>query len=130
MPVAAALLALWGGVACAGEPAPPSPAAPPAATETPVRSETPLLIETIDETTVGDLGGVRVPMGNMTTGTYTLPDGSERRGTICSLALPGQVGVFVGLGSVVDVQGTRWEVIGIEKPPGQLGSVTLRRLDG
>lgn len=88
-----------------------------------------MLIETIDETTVGDLGGVRVPMGNMTTGTYTLPDGSEGRGTICSLALPGQVGVFVGLGSVVDVQGTRWEVVGIEKPPGQLGSVTLRRRD-
>jgi hypothetical protein len=98
-------------------------------TETPAQTETPVQTETIDETTVGDLGGVRVPMGNMTTGTYTLPDGSEGRGTICSLALPDQVGVFVGLGSVVDVQGTRWEVIGIEKPPGQLGSVTLRRRD-
>ncbi|MCK6505297.1 hypothetical protein L6R53_18170 [Myxococcota bacterium] len=130
MPAPTALLVLVGGVACAAEPALPPPAPLPAATGSPVLIEAPMRIETIDETTVGDLGGVRVPMGNMTTGTYTLPDGSEGRGTICSLALPGQVGVFVGLGSVVDVQGTRWEVIGIEKPPGQLGSVTLRRLDG
>ena len=120
----AVLPALLCAAACAGPTAPPSQAPPSVATESPV------WIETIEETTVGDLGGVRVPMGNMTTGTYTLPDGSEGRGTICSLALPDRIGVFVGLGSVVDVQGTRWEVVGIDKPPGQLGSVTLRRVDG
>ena len=88
------------------------------------------MIETIDETTVGDLDGVRVPMGNMTTGRYTLPDGSEQQGIICSLALPGRVGGFVGRGSVGDGEGTLWRVVHIEKPPGALGSVTLERLRG
>jgi len=91
--------------------------------------QVPATIEIIDETTVGDLGGVRVPMGNMTRGEYTLPDGTKAQGVICSLALPDQVGVFVGKGSVVDVQGTRWEVIDVDKPPGERGSVTLKRLD-
>lgn len=85
------------------------------------------VIEIIDETTVGMLGDVRVPMGNMTFGTYTLPDGSEARDWICSLALDGG-GVFVGKGSVVSVGGARWEVIAVRKTPGELGSVTLRRL--
>ena len=120
LPQSLALALVSIAAACAEEPPPPPPPADPGV---------PVLIETIDETTVGDLGGVRVPMGNMTTGSYTLPDGREAHGTICSLALPDQIGVFVGLGSVVDVQGTRWEVIGIEKPPGQLGSVTLKRRD-
>ncbi len=84
--------------------------------------------ETIDETTVGMLGEHRVPMGNMTTGAYTRADGTEARGVICSLVIdPSQPGVFVGLGSVVTVGGVRWEVVAIEKTPGELGSVTLER---
>jgi hypothetical protein len=83
--------------------------------------------ETIEETTVGELGGVRVPMGNMTRGKYRLPDGSEQEGLICSLALPGQTGVFVGLGSVVQVGAAAWEVVAIEKKDSALGSVTLRQ---
>lgn len=92
------------------------------------------MIETIEETTVGDLDGVRVPMGNMTQGTYTLPDGQQRAGWICSLALPPapgepqRPGVFVGQGSVVELGRSRWEVLSVNKVPGELGSVTLRRL--
>ena len=89
-----------------------------------------MIIEEIDETTVGDLDGHRVPMGNVTTGTYTLPDGSERTGPICSLVLPGQSpGVFVGKGSVVTVGEHRWTVLDVANPRSGPGSVTLQRLD-
>lgn len=87
------------------------------------------MIETIEETTVGDLNGVRVPMGNMTRGTYTLPDGREQKGWICSLVIGPGPGVFVGVGSVVEVGGARWEVVDVQKTPGQLGSVSLQRLE-
>ena len=82
------------------------------------------MIESIDETTVGMLGDVRVPMGNVTTDVYTLPDGTEARGLVCALALPDGA-VFVGLGSEVEVAGRRWRVIGLEAPEDDLGSVTL-----
>lgn len=90
--------------------------------------EIPPVIETIEETTVGDLDGVRVPMGNMTRGTYTLPDGTEQTGLICALALKPSP-QFVGKGSVVEIDGARWEVTAIEKEGTAPGSVTLRRLD-
>jgi len=85
--------------------------------------------ETIEETTVAEIGGVRVGMGNMTRGSYEAPDG-PREGVICSLALPGKVGVFVGLGSVIDIGGHPWTVVAIEKPPGERGEVTLERRPG
>lgn len=109
-------------VALAGEGRAEPPAASPPPSEAPV-------IETIEETTVGELNGVRVPMGSMTTGTYALPGGREARGLICALALPGDTGVFVGMGSVVAVGGARWEVVAIEKASGEPGSVSLKRLD-
>ena len=86
-----------------------------------------VVTENIEETTVGDLDGVRVGMGNMTQGAYTRADGSAAQGLVCSLAVDGAVGVFVGLGSAVQVRGVAWEVVAIEKTPGQPGSVTLRR---
>ncbi len=112
-------------LACAADPSPRAPA-PPLPSEHPDPAP---MIETIEETTVGDLDGVRVPMGNMTTDTYTLPDGTQAHGTVCSLAIAGRIGVFVGLGSIVDVEGTQWKVIDIDKPEGQRGSVTLQKLD-
>lgn len=115
MPAALALAALLAA----------APAPPPAQGE-----EKPAVIETIEETTVGDLDGTRVPMGNVTNGSYTLPDGTPKRGPICSLALPGQIGEFVGAGSVVTVDGTRWEVTEVVNPAEGLGSVTLRKLEG
>lgn len=99
---------------------------PPAAA--PVEPKEPVVIETIEETTVGDLDGVRVPMGNMTRGAYKLPDGTEQTGLICALALKSGP-VFVGKGSIVEVEGTRWEVTAIEKEGSERGSVTLKRLD-
>ncbi len=118
--MAAGLLAvvLGVGVACATPPTPPSAGEAP-----------PVIIEDIDETTVGDLGGTRVPMGNMTTGAYTLPDGTKKHGLICSLVIGPGPGVFVGLGSEVTVDGTRWRVVGIEKDGDALGSVQLQKLD-
>ena len=86
-------------------------------------------VEEIEETTVGLLNGHRVPMGNMIpSAEYTLPDGSTQTGTVASLAIDGNVGVFVGLGSVVTVGDDRWEVVGIEKPEGDLGWIRLKRL--
>ena len=112
-------LALVVALACAGDKPPPAPA-----------SEKAMVIEEIEETTVGDLGGHRVPMGNMTRGSYTLPDGTERTGPICSLVLPGRSpGVFVGQGSVVTVGEHRWEVLKVDQPDEGLGTVTLKRLD-
>lgn len=108
-------------VACAlaGDPIGSNPVAP---------KESVPVTETIEETTVGDLDGVRVPMGNMTRGTYTLPDGTEQTGLICALALK-PAPRFVGKGSVVEVEGARWEVTAIEKEGSGPGSVTLTRLD-
>ena len=87
------------------------------------------MIETIRETTVGDLDGVRVPMGNMLpVGTYSLPDGTETRGTCCTLALPPNGRATVGMGSEVVVEGSRWRVVDIERKPGQLGWVKLEKV--
>lgn len=86
------------------------------------------IIESIEETTVGMLGGVRIPMGNVTQGSYTLADGSPGRGWICALALPGARGVFVGAGSEVEFSGQRWRVLRVEKEPGKLGWVHLRKV--
>ena len=87
------------------------------------------MIVTIDETTVGDLDGFPVPMGNMIQDDYTLPDGTSRHGTVCALALP-EGGTFVGVGSVVQVGDARWQVTAVDKPKGELGSVTLEKLEG
>ena len=93
-----------------------------------VAKESAAVIETIEETTVGDLDGTRVPMGNCMTSTYVLPSGEERRGPVCSLALPNDAHQWVGAGSVVDVDGTRWQVLEVVNPSEGLGSVTLKRL--
>lgn len=119
-PALAAALAL----ACAGRAdADPAPSAPPAATKAPA------VTETIDETTVGFLGDARVPMGNVSTGTYALPDGTERSGDVCTLALPGDTHQVVGAGSVVTVDGQKWTVVKVHNPPQGLGSVTLKATD-
>ena len=129
------------GLACAGPgsatppaaTAPPAPvaaapvAAPPA--PPPVPQKDPAVTETIEETTVGWLGDTRVPMGNVMNGTYTLADGTEVRGPMCALALPGDTSEWVGKGSVVEVEGVRWRVVEVVAPPQGLGSVTLERVE-
>lgn len=120
---------LWAAAVLALASAPP-PTAAASARPSPAPSEAPVVIEEIEETTVGDLDGHRVPMGNVTHGTYTLPDGTERTGPICSLVLPGRSpGVFVGKGSVVTVGDHRWTVLKVDSPASGLGSVRLQRLD-
>ncbi len=129
-----ALAGLWSALACAATPPTGVGALPPATIPSemaPAASPRPdnnVIIEEIDETTVGDLNGTRVPMGNMTHGPYTLPDGTEKTGLICSIVIGPGPGVFVGLGSEVTVDGTRWRVVGIEKDGDELGSVSLKML--
>ena len=87
------------------------------------------VIEEIEETTVGLLNGHRVPMGNMIDeAEYTLPNGSVQTGPVCSLAIGGKVGIFVGVGSVVTVGDDLWEVIAVHTSDDDLGSVELKLL--
>ena len=87
------------------------------------------MIEEIDETPVGDLAGVSVPMANVTHGEYLLPDGSTRIGDMCILVIPDtDGGVFVGAGSEVEVEGVRWRVLAVDNPTDDCGSVRLERL--
>ena len=87
------------------------------------------LIEEIEETTVGLLNGHRVPMGNMIDeAEYTLPNGTVQTGPVCSLAIGGEVGIFVGVGSIVRVGEDRWEIIAVQISEDDLGSVRLKQL--
>ena len=88
------------------------------------------MIETIEETTMGTLGDVPTGMASMGMGSYALPDGSEVQGMSCVLAPTDGENVIIGMGSVVEVQGVEWEVVGIEKTRGEPGSVTLQRRGG
>ncbi len=86
------------------------------------------ITEEIEETTVGMLAGHRVPMGSMIrSAEYTLADGTKKQGLVGSLIVDGQTGVFLGMGSTIKVGEHTWEVVGIEKAPGQLGSMTLQQ---
>ena len=62
------------------------------------------MIETIEETTMGNLGDVPTGMASMGMGSYTLPDGSEVKGMSCVLAPTDQENVIIGMGSVAEVQ--------------------------
>ena len=85
------------------------------------------MIEIIEDTAVGNLGGVDVPMANVTNSyTYKLPDGTEGKGKACLLILP-EADVWVGVGSEVNVGGATWRVIKIDSPDDETGSVTLEK---
>ena len=88
-------------------------------------------METIEETTVGFLGECRVAMANMVfDGDYTLPDGSTANGLICVLVPvePEGEDVWVGLGSIADICGSRWEVVKISRQRGENGSITVKQV--
>lgn len=108
------VIAWWAALAAQAEPT----LSPPA--------EAPAVIETIDESTVGDLEGTRVPMANMSQRAYVRADGTTAEGWTCTLVLASGP-VVAGVGSAIDVAGGRWEVTAVAKEPGQPGSVTLRR---
>ena len=85
-------------------------------------------IEMIEETAVGTLDGIDVPMANVTNEyTYTLPDGSQGKGKACMLILP-DADVWVGVGSEVKVGTSTWRVIKIHSPDDETGSVTLEKV--
>jgi hypothetical protein len=87
------------------------------------------VIERIDETTVAELSGVRVAMGNMTEGTYTLSDGSTTSGAMCRLATQDDATFDVGKGSLIVIGGRNYLIVRVHKPPaGQLGYVELQAL--
>ena len=86
------------------------------------------VIEMIEETAVGTLDGIDVPMANVTNEyTYTLPDGSQGKGKACMLILP-DADVWVGVGSEVKVGTSTWRVIKIHSPDDETGSVTLEKV--
>lgn len=104
-----------------------SPAAAPETETTAPKPEEGPVIEIIEETAVGNLNGVDVPMANVTNNyTFKLPDGSEGKGKACLLILP-EADVWVGVGSEVQVGGATWRVTKIDSPEGETGSVTLEK---
>lgn len=89
-------------------------------------------VETIEETTVGFLGDNRVAMASMVfNGNYILPNGALAKGLTCVLVPVEPEGekIDVGLGSVANIAGTRWQVVEIAKQPGKNGSITLKSAD-
>ena len=74
---------------------------------------------TIVETTVGDLDGLSVGVGNIWDGEVSLTTWSE---TLPELRRRVAVGACIAAGDA------NWLVVAIADPPGALGSVTLRRV--
>lgn len=80
--------------------------------------------ETIEETTVGDLGGTAVPMASMVfDGEYALADGTLTRG-VCGVLVVGD-GVWAGEGSAIEIDGRTWTVVEARKERGKMGWMTL-----
>lgn len=89
------------------------------------------VVEQIQETTVGTLSGVDVGVANMWERDYVDGAGAARKGLTARLDY--EVGaetrrVVVGEGSVIELGGTRWQVVALTKPSGQNGTVSLRPL--
>lgn len=86
-------------------------------------------VVTIVETAVGWLGDRRVGAGNIWAAEYDLPDGTIAKGMTAQLFVLGEgTGTIVGQGSVLEIDGARWEVTAVDKPEERRhGRVTLRR---
>lgn len=88
-------------------------------------------MEVIQETTVGTLSGVDVGVANMWEREYVDGAGAARKGLTARLdtEVAGETRrTVVGAGSVIELGGTRWEVVSLAKAPGQNGTITLRPL--
>ena len=88
-------------------------------------------MEEIQETTVGTLSGVDIGVANMWERDFIDGAGAARKGLTARIDF--EVGaetrrVVVGHGSILEMGGERWEVVALEKTPGQNGSITLRCL--
>jgi hypothetical protein len=86
------------------------------------------IMETIEETTVGNLDGTRVGVSNIWERQYNLPDGISRLGMTAILSPFNDKDVVVGQGSIVTIGQTQWEVITVEKTQGKRGEVRLKKL--
>ncbi|MCB9076073.1 MAG: hypothetical protein H6631_00610 [Anaerolineaceae bacterium] len=86
-------------------------------------------MEEIKETTVGNLNGERVGVGNIWEDSYTLADGTSRTGLTAQLfIMSDDKDIIVGQDSVITVGETDWLVVAIEKPVDKLGKVILKPL--
>lgn len=84
-------------------------------------------METITSGSVGDLAGICVGMGQISNGTYKLPDGSDKEGLVVTLApLESDENLTVGAGSEINIGDVLWRVDQIIKV-GE-GSITLTPL--
>lgn len=113
---------VWALAACGGPKAAPE-IAPQTTTAAPAPQGDGM--ESIEETTVGELGGRRVGMANVFEDTYTLPDGTTKTGLTCLLSVFDIAKYRVGEGSEITVDGVVWRVVKITKVSGENGEVTL-----
>lgn len=78
----------------------------------------------LKETTVTQVGSVRVGCANLWEREYARADGTIVTGMSARVSVGGDVR-FVGPGSELVVDGARWAVVSIDKEPGALGLVHI-----
>lgn len=82
----------------------------------------------IHENAQTTLSGATVGVGNVWEREYTPAGGAPVRGTTAMLFL-GDTRIVVGAGSFVELGGSTWRVLAVDKPDGGKGSVTLEPAD-
>ncbi len=89
------------------------------------------MTETITETTVGELDGVRVGVANIWERDYVDATGAARHGVTARVAWTDQGGSerweVVGVGSRLVLGAFVWRVTAIDKAPGSPGEVRWER---
>lgn len=90
------------------------------------------MTETLTETTVGELDGVRVGLANVWERDYVDAGGTTRHGLTARLAWTDAAGAerweIVGVGSQLEFAGSTWQVREIDKSPGTPGEVVWERV--
>ena len=82
-------------------------------------------IREIEETTVANLDGQRVPVSNVWDRDYTLPDGTGTHGMTAQIYVNEQP-VIVGAGCVFTAGPSTWEVVEVVKR-GDIGFVRVKK---
>jgi hypothetical protein len=78
----------------------------------------------LKETAVTRVGSARVGCGNLWEREYPLADGTIATGLSARVSVDGEDS-FVGAGSDLVVEGLRYRVLGVDKAPGALGTVSI-----
>ncbi len=90
------------------------------------------MTETLTETTVGELSGVRVGLANVWERNYEDSGGTVRHGLTARVAWTDAGGTerweVVGVGSQLEFAGSTWQVTRIEKVAGTPGEVVWERV--